>query len=167
MPETADARLAPFLDAYEREHATTRKVLGAYPAAQADFKPHERSNTAKTLAWTFVIEERMLLLAITEGEVLGKAFIAPPATWDEQLATFDAQSAELVAALRTATTPQLERSVQFFSGPQQLGDYPMMDFLWFILHDQIHHRGQLSVYLRMVGGHVPSIYGPSADEPWR
>jgi uncharacterized damage-inducible protein DinB len=36
-----------------------------------------------------------------------------------------------------------------------------------MLHDQIHHRGQFSVYLRMVGGKVPSIYGPSGDEPWR
>ena len=40
------------------------------------------------------------------------------------------------------------------------------DLVWGMLHDQIHHRGQLSVYLRIVGGKVPSIYGPSADEPW-
>jgi uncharacterized damage-inducible protein DinB len=43
---------------------------------------------------------------------------------------------------------------------------PKIDFLWFLLCDQIHHRGQLSVYLRMAGGKVPSIYGPSGDEPW-
>jgi len=41
-----------------------------------------------------------------------------------------------------------------------------VDFLWFLLCDQIHHRGQLSVYLRMADGKVPSIYGPSGDEPW-
>jgi uncharacterized damage-inducible protein DinB len=40
------------------------------------------------------------------------------------------------------------------------------DWLWSLLHDQIHHRGQLSVYLRLVGAKVPSIYSPSADEPW-
>jgi len=40
------------------------------------------------------------------------------------------------------------------------------DVLWYSLHALIHHRGQLSVYLRMVGGKVPSIYGPSGDEPW-
>jgi uncharacterized damage-inducible protein DinB len=47
-----------------------------------------------------------------------------------------------------------------------MGDVPKVAFLWFILHDQIHHRGQFSVYLRIAGGKVPSIYGPSADEPW-
>jgi len=41
-----------------------------------------------------------------------------------------------------------------------------MDFLWFLLMDMVHHRGQFSVYLRMADGKVPSIYGPSADEPW-
>ena len=48
-----------------------------------------------------------------------------------------------------------------------MGDIPNIQFLWFILHDHIHHRGQFTVYQRMAGGKVPSIYGPSADEPWR
>jgi uncharacterized damage-inducible protein DinB len=47
-----------------------------------------------------------------------------------------------------------------------MGNIPVGDFSWFVLHDQIHHRGQLSVYVRMAGGKVPSIYGPSHDEPW-
>jgi uncharacterized damage-inducible protein DinB len=42
-----------------------------------------------------------------------------------------------------------------------------MDVLWYLLNDQIHHRGQFSVYLRMAGAKVPSIYGPSKDEPWQ
>jgi uncharacterized damage-inducible protein DinB len=60
----------------------------------------------------------------------------------------------------------VEGTVQFFVAPKQVGDIPAESFLWFMLHDQIHHRGQLSVYVRMAGGKVPSIYGPSADEPW-
>ena len=47
-----------------------------------------------------------------------------------------------------------------------MGELRRMDVLWFLLHDSIHHRGQFSIYLRMVDGKVPSIYGPSADEPW-
>jgi uncharacterized damage-inducible protein DinB len=54
----------------------------------------------------------------------------------------------------------------FFVGPGKTGDIPLADFVNFMTHDQIHHRGQLSVYLRMAGGKVPAIYGPSADEPW-
>lgn len=45
-------------------------------------------------------------------------------------------------------------------------DQMSMDLLWFLLFDEIHHRGQFSIYLRMADGKVPSIYGPSADEPW-
>jgi uncharacterized damage-inducible protein DinB len=51
-------------------------------------------------------------------------------------------------------------------GPKQIGEVRRGDALWMFLNDQIHHRGQLSVYVRMVGGCVPSIYGPSKDEPW-
>ena len=47
-----------------------------------------------------------------------------------------------------------------------MADCPVSEVLWLMLMDSVHHRGQLSVYLRMVGGKVPSIYGPSADEPW-
>jgi uncharacterized damage-inducible protein DinB len=47
-----------------------------------------------------------------------------------------------------------------------MGEFRVIDFLWFIFLDSIHHRGQMSVYLRCAGGKVPSIYGPSADEPW-
>ncbi len=48
----------------------------------------------------------------------------------------------------------------------QLGIFQWWKFLWMLLCDQIHHRGQFSIYLRMAGGKVPSIYGPTADEPW-
>jgi len=62
---------------------------------------------------------------------------------------------------------RLAETVTFPSGPKQTADYPVIDFLWFMLMDSIHHRGQMSVYIRPAGGKVPSIYGPSADEPWR
>ena len=52
------------------------------------------------------------------------------------------------------------------SGPGTMGVLKVIDFLWFMLLDSIHHRGQLSVYIRPAGGKVPSIYGPTADEPW-
>ena len=153
--------------AYEREHATTLKVLRAFPAARSAFRPHERSNAALQLAWTFVLEERMMLLAINGESVLGSGFPAPPGSWEKVLAEFESQHAELLARLRSASEAEYAGSVSFFVGPNQMADIPTSDFLWMMLSDQIHHRGQLSVYLRMAGGKVPSIYGPSADEPWR
>jgi uncharacterized damage-inducible protein DinB len=56
--------------------------------------------------------------------------------------------------------------MQFPVGPKKMGDMRRIDVLWSSLMDQVHHRGQLSVYLRLVGAKVPSIYGPTADEPW-
>jgi uncharacterized damage-inducible protein DinB len=60
----------------------------------------------------------------------------------------------------------LDNTSTFFVGPKTPGPVKRSDFLWFLLHDQIHHRGQFSIYLRIVDGKVPSIYGPSLDEPW-
>ncbi|MGH7568455.1 MAG: DinB family protein [Gemmatimonadales bacterium] len=68
--------------------------------------------------------------------------------------------------VRKADDAYLNTTVKFFTGPKQMGDVRRLDFLWFLLMDMVHHRGQFSVYLRMAGGQVPSIHGPSADEQW-
>jgi uncharacterized damage-inducible protein DinB len=60
----------------------------------------------------------------------------------------------------------LTETVKFPVGPGKMGDMTKMQFLWMLYCDQIHHRGQFSVYLRMADGKLPSIYGPTADEPW-
>lgn len=156
---------ARVLSAFEREHATTLNVLAALPAGKSEFKPHERSNTALMLAWTFVIEEQLMLKALN-GEPFGGGFPKPPDSWDKVLAAFKQGYRQLIERLRDSKNANLEGTVKFFTGPKQMGDIPLESFLWFMVHDQIHHRGQLSVYVRMTGGKVPSIYGPSADEPW-
>ena len=69
---------------------------------------------------------------------------------------------EKVAALDDAS--QI-RNAQFLYQGQVVMEKPMMEFLWDFMFDAIHHRGQLSAYLRPMGGKVPSIYGPSADDP--
>jgi hypothetical protein len=163
---TAKTPKARFLAAFERELATTQKVLRAFPADKCEFRPHERSNNAFALAWTFVVEGKLLLKGLKHEEVLGGGFGSPPAAWDEVLAEFEKTRDGVLALLRDTTNPNLEGSVTFFTGPKQVGQYSLDDFAWFMLHDHIHHRGQLSVYVRMAGGKVPSIYGPSADEPW-
>jgi uncharacterized damage-inducible protein DinB len=158
--------IAAFRAVYETEHARTRKVLNAYPADQASFKPHERSNDALTLGKTFVIEEKLMLRALQNEQVIGTGgFPAVADDWSGMLAEFESQHEAVMKQLGAVTADSLQ-TVKFFSGPKQMADYVATDFLWFLLHDQIHHRGQLTVYLRMVGGKVPAIYGPSADEPW-
>ena len=150
----------------ERETATTQKVLNAYPLDQSELRPHPRAKSARELAWMFTLEQKLGTLAIRDQLDLSGGFPPAPESMADVVAAFDAGRHEVLETLRTASDQDLEGTVRFFTGPGQMGDVPKVDFLWFILHDQIHHRGQFSVYLRMSGGKVPSIYGPSADEPW-
>lgn len=158
-----------FLAAYEREHEITMRVLRAYPADQADLRPHPVSHSARELAWLFVMErglgKAVFADAFASGRVPGK-MPPPPESWEAILGALEAAHKEFGDLVRATSDDDLNATVKFFTAPRTLGDFRRMDFAWFLLHDQIHHRGQMSVYLRMAGGKVPSIYGPSHDEPW-
>jgi uncharacterized damage-inducible protein DinB len=158
-----------FLEAFEREHGRTMRVLRAYPDAKSDFKPHERSRSAREIAWPLALgQERLMLKALTTGLDWSKPQDPPqpmPATISEIAAAVEGSYRKVVDALKSADDAKLDGSVPFFVAPKTLGEFPVAEFLWFLLFDHIHHRGQLSVYLRMVGT-VPAIYGPSGDEPW-
>jgi uncharacterized damage-inducible protein DinB len=154
-----------FTDVYKKEHATTVRVLNAFPKDQASFKPHERSNTALQLAWTFVIENKMAEEALA-GPLRFDGEFPPPPTFTEVVTAYQATAKDFLAALERTPDSRLRETIQFFTGPKQMGDFPVSEVLWLMLMDSVHHRGQLSVYLRMAGGKVPSIYGPTADEPW-
>jgi uncharacterized damage-inducible protein DinB len=159
-----------FLEVYEKEHATTMRVLRAYPADQAEFKPNERCKSARELAWIFAIEPRLGTMVVMKdvfasGMPSGKPPEAPP-SWQAVVDGVEQAHTEFAEAIRAMPDEQLDATSKFMTGPKQLGDVPRLDFLWFLLHDEIHHRGQFSVYLRAAGGKVPSIYGPSEHEPW-
>jgi len=154
-----------FIQTHEREVQTTLKLLRAFPPTRADFKPHEKSNSAMALAWTFAAEQKMASGAIDGDLPFGKMG-TPPSTFEDNIALFESGARSL--AKRVADTPEdtLNRMMPFPSGPGTMGEMRRMDVIWQTLMDQVHHRGQLSVYLRLVGAKVPSIYGPTADEPW-
>jgi uncharacterized damage-inducible protein DinB len=154
------------LELVERETATTLKVLRAYPAAQAELQPHEKLKTARELAWVFTVEQVLATAAIGDALDLSAGFPPAPARLDEVITSFEQSREELLELLRTASDAQLAGTTTFFVAPGTMGDIPKLAFIEFLMRDQIHHRGQFSVYLRMAGGKVPSIYGPSADEPW-
>lgn len=158
-----------FLDVYEREHATTMRVLRAYPTDKLELRPHPKCKTARELAWVFVIE-RGLGAAVFQNRFAQLASQGappePPRAWDDLLAALEAAHTEFGDLIRETPEAELDQRVQFLTGPNQVGEITRTEWLWFLLHDQIHHRGQFSVYLRMAGAKVPSIYGPTADEPW-
>jgi len=156
-----------FINAYSQEHAITMRVLRAFPAAQAELRPHPKCKTARELAWVFVLEQGMAGVALTTGFDWSKppGMHPAPATLEEIIAAFD-QGRQQLTALVSQKDDALSGTVKFPTGPGTIGDVPLEQFLWMTLCDQIHHRGQLSIYLRMADGKVPSIYGPTADEPW-
>ena len=156
-----------YLEGFERETATTLKVLKAYPEDQGELRPHERLKTARELAAMFTME-----MAAIDGAVRGTFTFPPklppmPQNWKEVIEAFETVRARTLDGLREASEASLgSGTVPFLTGPKTPGQWPKMEFLWFLLLDQIHHRGQLSIYLRIAGGKLPSIYGPTADEPW-
>lgn len=157
-----------FLEVYDREHATTMKVLRAYPEDHLDLRPHEKCKTARELAWVFVMERGLGTMVFNDVfiEEMGGEMPSPPDSWDDLLAAVESAAADFRELVASTPEDELDRKVRFFTGPQTMGEISRMDWVWFLLHDEIHHRGQFSVYLRMADGKVPSIYGPSADEPW-
>lgn len=159
-----------FLDSYEREHAITMKVLRAYPPDKAELRPHPKLKTARELAWIFVMERSLAKAAFdnvfASGRPVSGSPPPPPEKWEDVLAALEAAHAEFRETFNSFSDEQLQESIKFFNAPKTLGDWPRIGFAWFLLHDQIHHRGQMSVYLRIADGRVPSIYGPSGDEPW-
>lgn len=155
-----------FLHSFQQEHKTTMKVLRAFPVEQSEFRPHPRSQCARELAFTFQLEQTLIMLAIKDQLNLGGGFPKAPADFAGIITQFDKDFGDLVELIKKTPESEFQKTVKFPTGPGQLGEWPKIQFAWFLLSDQIHHRGQYCVYLRMAGGKVPSIYGPSADEPW-
>jgi uncharacterized damage-inducible protein DinB len=154
-----------FLDVLEREFPTTLKVLKAFPAGKADLKPQAKCRSAKDLAWTFVVEQTAGQQAL-DGAVDFAKMPPPPGTLQEVIAAFERSHRAFVERIKKTPEAELNKTVKFFVAPKQMGDMRKLDVLWFMLMDQVHHRGQLTVYIRMADGKVPSVYGPTADEPW-
>ena len=168
-----EARTVPtakqhLLQAHEREHGTTMRVLKALPKEKSELRPHSICKTARELAWMFVLCQGAMEKGMTTGFDWSQppAFPPPPEAYGEVLATLEKAHARTTELLRGLSDGDLTRAVRFFTGPGKIGDIPMHDFLWLMLNDQIHHRGQFSIYLRIADAKVPSIYGPTADETW-
>ncbi len=152
---------AVYLPTLGNEHRVTRAVIAAIPADQGDYRPDEVSKSALDLAWHIVTAELRFLEGVAAG-----TFDMTPRPRPESIRN----SADLAAWYagnfppRTAKLTQLsgEKLAQIldFRGRYQL---PAVMYLGRALHHTVHHRGQLSTYLRPMGAKVPAIYGESHD----
>jgi uncharacterized damage-inducible protein DinB len=149
---------ALFTKFWTDESKTTLKVLSRIPEG-SDYKPDPKSRTAREIAWQIVCEEKMIIDALESG----KAEWAPPPTPETMKAVVDVygtQSADIARRFKALPPDRWNGNLEFF-GQQR----PASPMAWSFLFDIVHHRGQISTYLRPMGSTVPQIYGPSGDEP--
>ena len=160
-PDQAKFLLESVLPHLRQETATTAKVIAATPNANLDYRPSEKCMTADQLVWHLASADVMFLEGILSG-VFGKMPERPAdATSPAQVsAWYAATMAGLTERLAAYTPDEAAKILDCFGFIQQ----PAAGILAFAIHHSIHHRGQLSAYIRPMGGKVPSIYGPSADD---
>lgn len=149
---------ALFTKFWEHEAKTTGKVIGRIPEG-SDYRPDPKSRTAKEIAWQIACEEKMIIDALESGNADWSPPPAP-ATMKELVEAFETQSADIVRRLKALPAARWSGTLEFF-GSQR----PASPMAWSFLFDIVHHRGQITTYLRPMGSTVPQIYGPSGDEP--
>lgn len=154
---------ALFLQFWEKEATATRTVISRIPEG-SDYRPDPKSRPAREIAWLIVREEIVLAEGLEKG-ALEWTEVAAPATMKEVLETYDRHHTSLTNRLDALLPAQWERKVPFLYQGQEVMNETGYGNAWGFLFDIIHHRGQLSTYLRPMGAKVPQIYGPSADEP--
>ncbi len=151
-----------YLQRREAEFPVFMSVLKALPPDQLSYRPHERSPSAEQIVWTLARELKACIGAARDGKAEMENIPPPPLA--EMLAMYETWSKQLIDVVSKVDDDGWDRKAQGIYQGKVVMEQPLGIFLWFILFDAIHHRGQLAAYLRPMGGKVPSIYGPSADE---
>ncbi|MBZ5594405.1 MAG: DinB family protein [Acidobacteriia bacterium] len=162
-PQEAQGLAQYLFQTLDTEFATTRKVLAAVPANQLNFKLGEKGRTAAELMWHMVQSDLGFAQGIANLNFdTFTAEGAPPQTAAEILAAFDRDIPPVYEKVKSLTPEQLATPVNFMN----FMTLPVVIYVGWWANHIIHHRGQLSTYLRAMNAHVPSIYGGSADEPF-
>ncbi len=152
-----------YLPQLRNEQKTTRRVIEAIPADQSGWKPDPKAKSAFELASHLAGSECFFMNGVVDGKFNPESGKVPESvkTPAELLAWYDENFAKASARLAAVKGDDLTRTVDFFG----VFNYPAVTYLSFMCSHSVHHRGQLSTYLRPMGSKVPSIYGGSADEP--
>ena len=161
-PEFALGYRAMMLDGILREAECTKRVIGAVPDAASSYKPDPNARTAKDLAWHIANTDIQFLDGIADLNFSMGNPEQKPETSAEVVAWYDENIKRGVARVQAMTAEQLLTPVGFFG----VFNLPAVLYLGFLNNHSIHHRGELTTYLRPMGSKVPSIYGGSYDEPF-
>ena len=153
-----------FAECFQSERPRFVKVMKAVPEGQQGYRPHPRSNSAGDLVWMIASEWGDAIELIDKSKVDYAARPAPKKL-SEAIETFEKNAAGIEKRLASLTDAAWDKKAQFLMDGNVAWEAPLGDMLYGFLFDAVHHRGQLSTYLRPMGAKVPSIYGPSADDP--
>ena len=162
-PQQAQGLAQYLFQTLDNEFGTTRKILAAVPADQLNFKLGEKGRTTAELMWHMVQSDRgfgegIASLKLDSFAEDGTA----PKTAAEIVAAYDRDVLPTFEKVKSLTPEQLATPVNFMN----FATLPVMIYIGWWANHMIHHRGQLSTYLRAMNARVPSIYGGSADEPF-
>jgi uncharacterized damage-inducible protein DinB len=136
-------------------------VIRALPTDRLDYRPHEKNTSAGDLAWQVAEEIRGLAGLMETGEI-SMAPSAHPSV-DEIANAVEQNARRAMESVRNGNDEQWNRPAKFSWKGDVVWEAPAEQMAWGFLFDLVHHRGQLSAYLRPMGAKVPSIYGPSGD----
>jgi uncharacterized damage-inducible protein DinB len=160
MPNSA-APLEFYKNRFGIENILTSNILKAIPPNKLEYRPHERSPSSGQIAWTIVggLYVRVDMASQSFSDVIGD----PHPGLAEIIERFEDTSSRHRAQLASLPAEQWTRVGQLRVGGRIALESPAADIIWLFHFDEIHHRGQLSTYLRPMGASVPSIYGASGD----
>ncbi len=154
-----------FISEFEAEIPATRKCIERIPEKLFDWKPHQRSMTLGYL--TLLVSEipNWITAMIKTREINFQAFEHfDPKTTSEMVNHFDENVKNAKVAFQSLSMEDLSKPFVLRNGEQVLISSPLNENISSTLNHWVHHRGQLTVYMRLNDILVPSIYGPSADE---
>lgn len=152
-----------YLECLEAEKPKFLRVMKAVPADHAGYRPHSRSTSAGDIVWLLASELRDACEIVDRGEA--NYVFRPAPTVPESIAAYERHAEDLKKRVVTLDDARWDRTARLLVDGKTIWESSLGDMLFGFLFDAIHHRGQLSSYLRPMGAKVPSIYGPSADDP--
>lgn len=147
-----------FTKFWSHETQTTLRVISRIPEGST-YRPDPKSRPAQEIAWQIVNEERMIIDGLETGVMKPPSAPAVPATMREVIAAYEELASTLPSRWAKLPPERWNGELDFFGRKRSASA-----MAWSFLFDIVHHRGQISTYLRPMGSTVPSIYGPSADE---
>jgi len=160
-----------FIQRWEQESSGFVRVLQALPADQLDYRPHPRSRSAREMAALLVsLQQSCIDLCTSQRSAYNTSMrwhpADRPAMLDEMISAYELHRETLAEKLHSLDDIAWNHQAWMVVGEQEiLLKDTVGGLMWLALFDAVHHRGQLTTYIRPMGGKVPGVYGPSGDDP--